>query len=245
MKLSIITINYNNKAGLEKTINSVMYQSWRDFEWIIIDGGSTDGSKEVIENLAKDPLSNISYWCSEKDKGIYNAMNKGIAKAKGEYLNFMNSGDCFYDNDTLLLFTRRIEFSADIYYGDSFYLDKNGNIGKELKLPDELTIDHYLKGGWINHQAAFIKRKLLQQRPYDEKYKIAGDSDFFLYQLCNHAKFEHIDAYIAVSEIPGLSGKDCSKETWYFIHKNIIMAFYGRVFPLIFDLYCLLRGYKI
>ena len=78
MKLSIITINYNNKAGLQKTIDSVVAQTWRDFEWIIIDGGSTDGSKELIEQYQQ----HFAYWCSEPDKGVYNAMNKGIDKAK-------------------------------------------------------------------------------------------------------------------------------------------------------------------
>ena len=93
MKLSIITINYNNCDGLQKTIDSVIAQTWRDFEWIVIDGGSTDGSKELLEQYKE----HFSYWCSEPDKGIYNAMNKGIAKANGDYLNFMNSGDAFYE----------------------------------------------------------------------------------------------------------------------------------------------------
>ena len=97
MKYSIITINYNNKDGLEKTILSVINQTCQDFEYIIIDGGSTDGSVDVIKKYA----DRIDYWVSEPDKGIYNAMNKGIIKAKGEYLNFMNSGDCFYDNEVL------------------------------------------------------------------------------------------------------------------------------------------------
>ena len=88
MKYSIITVNYNNKEGLRNTIESVIHQTYRDFEFIVIDGGSTDGSAEVL----KEYDSQITYWVSEKDKGIYNAMNKGIAKATGDYLNFMNSG---------------------------------------------------------------------------------------------------------------------------------------------------------
>ena len=88
MKYSIITINYNNRDGLEMTINSVLGQSYQDLEYIIIDGGSTDGSVEVIKKYE----SRIDYWVSEPDKGVYNAMNKGIGKASGDYLNFMNSG---------------------------------------------------------------------------------------------------------------------------------------------------------
>ena len=97
MKYSIITINYNNKDGLKKTIESVINQSCKDFEYIIIDGGSTDGSVDVIRQYA----DRINYWISEPDKGVYNAMNKGVAQAHGEYLNFMNSGDCFSDNSVL------------------------------------------------------------------------------------------------------------------------------------------------
>ena len=91
MKFSIITINYNNVEGLRNTIKSVVNQTYTDYEFIIIDGGSTDGSVEVIKEYANI----ITYWVSEPDKGIYNAMNKGIEVANGEYLNFMNSGDCF------------------------------------------------------------------------------------------------------------------------------------------------------
>ena len=97
MKLSIITINYNNKNGLQKTIDSVISQTFKDFEWIIIDGGSTDGSKELIEKYSQ----HITYWVSEPDKGIYNAMNKGIKVAKGEYLFFLNSGDYLVQPNTI------------------------------------------------------------------------------------------------------------------------------------------------
>ena len=97
MKFSIITVNYNNKEGLRKTIESVIHQTFRDFEFIVIDGGSTDGSDDVL----KEYDAQIDYWVSEPDGGIYQGMNKGIKKATGEYLNFMNSGDCFYASNIL------------------------------------------------------------------------------------------------------------------------------------------------
>ena len=103
MKLSIITINFNNHDGLQKTINSVIAQTWKDFEWIIIDGGSTDGSKNLIEQYDKY----ITYWISESDKGIYNAMNKGIKIARGDYLQFLNSGDYFYNEKVIEKFCNR------------------------------------------------------------------------------------------------------------------------------------------
>ena len=93
-KVSVITISYNNAEGLRRTIESVVAQNYSDYEYIIIDGGSTDNSLQIIESYA----SHISYWVSEPDKGVYNAMNKGIAQAKGEYLHFLNSGDCYDEN---------------------------------------------------------------------------------------------------------------------------------------------------
>ena len=97
MKLSIITVNLNNKTGLEKTVKSVCSQTFEEFEFIIIDGGSTDGSLDIIKRYE----DNISCWVSEQDKGVYNAMNKGIKMAKGEYLQFLNSGDSLINSDVL------------------------------------------------------------------------------------------------------------------------------------------------
>ena len=96
-KLTIITINYNNLEGLKRTVESVLNQTWQEFEYIVIDGGSNDGSAEYIESQSE----HIDYWVSEPDKGIYNAMNKGIAKARGEYLLFLNSGDHLYSAKVL------------------------------------------------------------------------------------------------------------------------------------------------
>ena len=112
VKLSIITVNLNNLEGLKKTYESVVCQTFTDYEWLVIDGGSTDGSREFIEQHQ----DKFAYWCSESDKGIYNAMNKGIVRAKGEYLNFMNSGDYFVSDKTLAkVFSR--EINVDILYG--------------------------------------------------------------------------------------------------------------------------------
>ena len=101
MKLSIITINFNNKDGLKRTIESVISQKFQEFEWIIIDGGSSDGSKLLIEEVARNNKKLVSYWCSEPDGGIYPAMNKGIDKAKGEYILFLNSGDTLHNKNVL------------------------------------------------------------------------------------------------------------------------------------------------
>src|ERR1700749_5163063 len=113
--LSIITINYNDSEGLGTTINSVKHQNYRPIEFIIIDGGSTDGSKELIEKN----ISIVDHWVSEKDEGIYHAMNKGIQKAKGEYLLFLNSGDYLNDSNTLAILIAD-HHNEDIIYGDIF-----------------------------------------------------------------------------------------------------------------------------
>ncbi|WP_373940767.1 glycosyltransferase [Polaribacter sejongensis] len=128
--ITIITINYNNLLGLKKTMQSVFDQTYKDVEYVIIDGGSTDGSKEyILDNAEK-----LAYWVSEPDNGIYNAMNKGIAKATGEYLLFLNSGDFLCDNYVLSKFSLELK-DADIYYGNLIKVRQNGSFLKS-KGPD-------------------------------------------------------------------------------------------------------------
>lgn len=175
-KLSIITINYNNASGLEKTIQSVVEQTFTDFEYIVIDGGSTDGSVDLI-NQYKDK---ITYWISESDKGIYNAMNKGILKANGDYLMFLNSGDWLAGSNTLReIFAQ--QFAEDIVYGNMIKVFSDGTTQLD-KGPQrsELTLyDMYYHT--INHSSALIKKKLFDTYSlYDEKYKIVSDWLFFL-----------------------------------------------------------------
>ena len=114
MKISIITVNYNDKLGLEKTIKSVLDQENVVFEYLVIDGNSNDGSKDIIEKY-KDK---INYWVSEPDSGIYNAMNKGIRAATGDYLLFLNSGDWLFENNSIANVDKLITGSKDIYYGN-------------------------------------------------------------------------------------------------------------------------------
>lgn len=179
MKLSIITINYNNKEGLEKTIESVMSQTWCDFEWIIIDGASTDGSKELIESLTTNPLTSnlISYWCSEPDKGIYNAMNKGIAHSKGDFLNFMNSGDGYYERDTLLKVSKYLDENiANVFIGQSIIHTPNG---KKVQVCDASCQRYdyfYFRETSIPHQATFYSKDIfLKFGLFNENLKICGD----------------------------------------------------------------------
>lgn len=193
MKLSVITINYNNCDGLRKTIESVVNQTWRNFEYIIIDGGSTDGSLDVIKEFADQ----IDYWVSEPDKGIYNALNKGVEKAQGEYCNFMNSGDCFYSLDVL-----EKVFSdnpiADIICG-------NTQLDYLKTPPQEISFD-FLFNSSICHQCAFIRTSLMKKYGYDEKYKIVADRKFFMQALIlDNCSYQAIDVNVVKYDITGFS----------------------------------------
>ena len=177
MKYSIITINLNNREGLKKTIESVVNQTCQDFEYIIIDGGSTDGSVDII----KEYSSRIDYWVSEPDKGIYNAMNKGIAKAHGEYLNFMNSGD-YFCNNKVLSDVLSAHTNADFFVGRVYNVNSDGIIISSSIVTEELS----MKWFYINtipHQSTFIRRELFIKSMYDENLKIVADWKFFMEKI--------------------------------------------------------------
>lgn len=178
MKYSIITVNYNNKEGLRKTIESVIHQTYRDFEYIVIDGGSTDGSADVLKEFDKD----ITYWVSEKDSGIYNAMNKGIAKATGDYLNFMNSGDNFY-NEQVLEHLSTKDLSADIVVGRDYHFNETTQQSFATILPSRISMLTFVHNT-LPHQSTFFKRQLFDNSPYDESLKLVADVKFYIQKIC-------------------------------------------------------------
>lgn len=195
MKLSIITINYNNRDGLRQTIQSVIAQTYEDYEYIVIDGGSSDGSTDVIQEYQ----SHITYWVSERDKGIYHAMNKGANVAKGEYCLFLNSGDYFY-NETVLNQAFNQNIKADIATSD--LITTRGSI---MLSPKEVTMDFMLHGS-LSHPTSFIKRELLNTHPYDERYRIIADREFFMYALVKlNASYQKLDGITSVFDTTGIS----------------------------------------
>lgn len=206
MKLSIITVNLNNRDGLQKTIDSVVSQTFRDFEWIVIDGGSTDGSKELIEQYA----GHFSYWVSEPDKGIYNAMNKGIKVAKGEYLQFLNSGDCLYDNEVLEKFIQRSN-TEDVIYGNAVIVDSQGNEISRWNSPEILKISNILIKG-LNHQATFFSERCFEHFLYNEGNRIASDSELLMTLLYNSFSFAKFDEYIVKFDNTGISSVITSED---------------------------------
>lgn len=220
MRLSIITINYNNCKGLKKTIDSVVSQTFRDFEWIVIDGGSTDGSRELIEQYA----DRFTYWVSEPDKGIYNAMNKGIKVAKGDYLQFLNSGDWLCDEKVLeRCFSYQIE--ADVIYGDVMLYDGRNPIPRNYKEPLSLW---YLYKDTICHNASFIRRELFQDMLYDETKKVVSDWEFFLKKALEDRTFYHIEDYIVFYDLNGIS--TINGELWRRERDGVIKELFIRVY---------------
>jgi len=197
--LSIITINLNNREGLRRTIESVLSQTFKDFEYLIIDGGSTDGSKELIKEFEKD----LTFTVSEPDSGIYSAMNKGIKKAKGDYLQFLNSGDCLAGNSVLEELFRN-ELPEGVIYTDGFTLDKQGN-KKPINLPPELD-QLYLIDHSIIHAGSFLFHELFNETGlYNEEYKIISDTEFFLKAYLNGVYFYKVDLSTVILDSDGIS----------------------------------------
>jgi glycosyltransferase involved in cell wall biosynthesis len=174
-KLSIITINRNNSKGLEKTIQGVISQTFNDFEYIIIDGASTDDSVAIIKKYA----NKITYWVSEPDKGIFNAMNKGILSARGEYIQFSNSGDWFV-NDEVLSNVFKNNPTEDILFGNIIKIkDGVSTLDRGIGTSDLTFYDLFL--GTINHPATFARRVLFEKYGmFSEKYKYVNDWEWFI-----------------------------------------------------------------
>lgn len=198
-KISVITINYNNKEGLERTLKSVSSQDYQDFEYIVIDGGSTDGSKELIEKFA----DKITYWVSEPDRGIYNALNKGILAANGEYVYFLNSGDIFIDFNSL----KKSAHFVDIYDIIYFNIQLRGqDIDIIKEYPSDLDF-YFFSQDTLPHQATFIKASAFKQTGlYDESMKIAADWKWFINGICfSNLSFKKIDDTFSIFFLDGIS----------------------------------------
>ena len=207
LKLSIVTINLNNKTGLAKTISSVISQTFSFIEFIIIDGASTDGSVELIHQNQ----DRISFWISEPDNGIYHAMNKGIRVAKGEYVLFLNSGD-FLVNNEVLYNVFKGSCTEDLLYGKS-NISREGKIIYTTPHPDILTLEFFYTQT-ISHQAAFIRRSLFERYGYyREDLKIYADHDFWIRTIIlNNCTTKKLDIIVADYNLDGISGDPSNGE---------------------------------
>lgn len=209
MKLSIITINWNNANGLQKTIQSVVSQTFQDFEYVIIDGSSKDRSVEIIQHFAKQfPIN----WVSEPDKGIYNAMNKGIIRASGEYLHFLNSGDTLFDNQVVEKMIAQLEANnqPDILIGRLHKHMLDGTLFPNPINTNFSFLRFYFNS--INHPATYIKKELfLKYGLYDESLKIVSDWKWFMQVIAFHnIKPTITNVDVAIFDMTGISETNVS-----------------------------------
>lgn len=203
LKISIVTVVYNDYKNIEDTINSVLSQEYNNIEYIVIDGGSTDGTVDIIKRYA----DRLSYWISEPDKGIYDAMNKGIEHCTGQWINFMNCGDTFNSNDVISkIFSNQENLLADVLYGD--VLLQYNNIGAIIRRYNNLKPDTVSTN--LCHQSTFIRTELMRKYKYDTSFKIAADVYFF-YQIHEKedAQFKYVPIVVANYESEdGVSAKN-------------------------------------
>lgn len=197
MKLSIITVNYNNADGLRATMQSVAGQSCKEFEYVVVDGGSTDGSVEAIhENEAF-----IDRWVSEPDGGIYEAMNKGVAMASGEYVLFLNSADCLAGEGVMAEVVPKLG-EKDFYIGGVMRQERGG----VMVYPPKVLRASFLLMNYLPHQATFIRRQLLVDRPYRVQYRIAADWEQMVYELIVRGRsYELLEICITLFDVKGIS----------------------------------------
>lgn len=217
MLFSIVTVNLNNAAGLERTLQSIAVQSYAHPEIIVIDGGSTDGSTDVIKRFENI----ITKWVNEKDSGIYNAMNKGIVRAAGQYVIFMNSGDTFYSAETLQKVSTDMD-NHDIIYGNAWVVDRDRS-WLEI-FPPRLSLS-FMASKFLCHQAIFYKREMLiSMGGYNEEYKIFADWDFNVRALfLNGFSHKHLDVTICNFDRTGLSSmSDTIKEEFVEVKSTIM-----------------------
>ena len=219
--ISIVTINFNHLKDLQETFSNVMGQTYQDIEYIVIDGASQDGTVEFLENNSKY----LSYWISEKDNGIYDAMNKGVKAAKGEWIIFMNSGDLFFQESTLAQIAPYLVRSNDVVYGgvESIVNDKYGYRTSQCQ-PSELSlIWHQIP---TCHQSIFVRRELQVKYPFDTSLSWCADHDFLarLYQL--GSKFQEVPIIVSKFDASGGKVRDLltyTRERW-----SICRRYFGK-----------------
>lgn len=202
MKISVITVCFNAALCIEETIKSVINQKYNDFEYIIVDGKSTDGTIQIIEKYQ----SNISKWISEPDNGIYNAMNKAVKMANGEYCIFMNAGDMFLNPLVLKQVSLFLEDGFDYLAGNEISV-KNGKMIEYVCAPEKITTQLFVQKS-LSHQASFIKRQLLLQHPYDENLRMVSDWKFCIQTLIfEQATYRAIDVDVCKFNHEGITFK--------------------------------------
>jgi len=225
--LSVITVVYNNVNDIERTLLSVLNQTYGGIEYIIVDGLSNDGTLEIIKRYE----ARIAKLISEKDKGIYDAMNKGLTLASGDYVIFMNSGDEFFATDTVAQVFASVP-DADIYYGETEMIDDGGNsLGQRRhKAPQTFTWRGFKLGMSISHQAIYIKRSLIA--PYDPKYQLSADIDWIIRAAKKAKIIVNVNRYVAKYLVGGMSK---AKHKQSLLERFDIMKRHYGLVPTVFN----------
>lgn len=228
MKLSVITINYNNIGGLKKTIDSVISQSCPDFEYIIVDGASSDGGAEYVKEIG-----GISYpfdlkLVCEKDTGIYNAMNKGLRMAHGEYVLMLNSGDYLVDEHVIERMMPELD-GTDIVQGNNIEERANGVYRNRGYGKSDIDLFDIMKGHFL-HQSSFCRRDLFERYGYfDESYKMSADTKFFMICLGQKdSSFKYVDIDVVNYDMSGISAE--KNGPWAKCHREELMRIRREVF---------------
>lgn len=194
MKVSVVTVTYNASATLEKTMQSVFHQNYPYIEYIIIDGASTDGTVNIISKYAEK----LSYWLSEQDKGIYDAMNKALEVATGDFLIFMGADDLFYTNDVIKNVVSQITDLDAVYYGSVLFKGRGTkHWGQFNKIKWAVTN--------VSHQAIFYPKMVYTTHSYDTQYRIYADYAYNLNLLEEKVRFKYVDAIITLYNMTGMS----------------------------------------
>ena len=207
--ISVVTVVYNGEKHLEQTINSVLDQSYGNVEYIIIDGGSTDGTLEIIEKYE----DKIDYWVSEADSGIYDAMNKGISLCTGDYIAFLNADDWYPENSIELVVNASIKLKPDYIFGDMDLYNENVFVGKRKPYK-------YKYGTPIGHQAFFVKTSLMKENPFDIAYKMAADYDFMIKLIKTNHSYIQVNKSLANFRITGTSSISNLDQEYFMIYKE-------------------------
>lgn len=223
MKLSVVTINYNNAIGLQKTIDSVATQTYKEFEHIIVDGNSHDEGVRIIQEYDYAQRSSgqphpVIRWTSEIDKGIYNAMNKGVRMAQGEYVLMLNSGDTLVDEQVLERIIPELD-GTDIVQGNTIEEHEGKQVQNKGYGKSEITMSDIMQGKFL-HQASFCRRDLFERYGYfDDSYAIVADKKFFINCLGFHdASFKYVDIDVANFDVNGISS--ATEGPWHEKHEK-------------------------
>lgn len=206
IKVTVVTVTYNAKDVVEETILSVINQSYENIEYIVIDGGSTDGTVDIIKQYE----DKIDYWISEPDEGIYFAMNKAIEKATGVWINFMNAGDRFYsEHDLTRVFTEQNVSEYDFVYGDWYRTN-----GEKYHLIKTRPLNTMWKRICFSHQSLFSRTSLMKKKPFDHSYNIVSDYENYFSRYMEGYSFFKVDFPIAIILIGGFSDQSFFKRTY-------------------------------